>query len=72
MEQVKIEKCPFCGGEEFIEGYMGSYGGVVVSCGACRNASVSAVVCRNCGSIVRTYCKDPEKLYPRKERKNNS
>ena len=63
---------PVCGGEEFIEGYMISYAGVVVSCGAFRNAPVYAVVCRNCGSIVRTYCKDPEKLYPRKERKDNT
>lgn len=70
MKEVKIEKCPFCGGEELIESGMGSYGNVFVSCGAFRSTSVFATVCRDCGSIVRTYCKNPEKLFPKKDRRH--
>lgn len=32
-------------------------------------ASLYATVCRDCGSVVRTYCKNPEKLFPKKERR---
>ncbi len=69
MKEVKIEKCQYCGGEEFIEGQEGSYGSVCVSTAGLRSQALFAVVCRNCGSVVRTYCKNPEKLYPRKERR---
>lgn len=69
MKEVKIEKCQFCGGEQLIEGRVCSYGGTYVSTGGLRNANLFAVVCRDCGSVVRTFCKNPEKLYPKKERK---
>ena len=69
MKDVKIDKCQYCGGEEFIEGWEGSYGGVYVSTGGIRNQALYAIVCRNCGSVVRTFCKNPEKLYPKKERR---
>ena len=69
MKEVKIEKCPYCGGEEFIEGSVSSYGGVVVATSIVRGEALFAIVCRNCGSVVRTYCKKPEKLYPKKERR---
>ena len=69
MKEVKIEKCQFCGGEEFIEGRIDSYGGAYISTGGLRSAALFATVCRDCGSVVRTFCKNPEKLYPRKERR---
>ena len=69
MKDVKIEKCQYCGGEEFIDGQMASYGGAYVTTGGFKNAALFATVCRSCGSVVRTYCKNPEKLYPKKERR---
>ena len=69
MKEVKIEKCQFCGGEEFIEGRIESYGGAYVATGLFKGASLFALVCRDCGSVVRTFCKYPEKLYPKKERR---
>ncbi len=69
MKEVKIEKCPYCGGEELVECRVGSYGGVYVERGAVHSAALYAVVCRDCGSVVRTFCKDPEKLYPKKDRR---
>ena len=71
MKEVKIEKCPYCGGEEMIETVVGSYGGVALSpvSGGWRYATLFATVCRDCGSVVRLFCKTPEKLYPKKERR---
>ena len=69
MKEVIIEKCQYCGGEEFIEGRVASYGGAYVSSGGLCSAALFVVVCRNCGSVVRTFCKTPEKLYPKKERR---
>lgn len=68
MKEIIIEKCPFCGGEELIECRVSSYGGVYLERGI-HGAALYALTCRDCGSVVRTYCKDPEKLYPKKERR---
>lgn len=71
MKDIEIEKCQYCGGEEFIEARVDSaYGGAYVSTGVFRNTALYVIVCRNCGSVVRTYCKEPEKLYPKKERRD--
>ncbi len=71
MKEVNIEKCPYCGGEEWIEGNVSSMmSGVCVSKGiANRNANLFATVCRDCGSVIRLFCKTPENLYPKKERR---
>lgn len=73
MKDIKIEKCPFCGGEKMIETRLDSYGGVYVfpaqKRGLFRSAVLYAIVCRNCGSVVRLFCKNPEKLFPKKERR---
>lgn len=69
MKEVKIENCQFCGGKEFIEGRIGSYGGVYVTTGGLHYTALHALVCRDCGGVVRVFCKTPEKLYPKKERK---
>lgn len=69
MKEIIIEKCPFCAGTELIECRLSSYGGVYVGRGI-RGAAIFSLVCRDCGSVVRNYCKDPEKLYPRKERRS--
>lgn len=69
MKDVKIERCQYCGGEEFIEGRVAAYGGAYVSTGGFRNEALYAVICRNCGSVVRTFCKNPEKLCVKKERR---
>ena len=69
MKEVEIEKCPFCGGTEFIDTMLMSYGGTAFYVSLTRNATAFATVCRDCGSVVRMYTKTPEKLYPKKERR---
>lgn len=71
MKEVKIEKCPYCGGEEFVKSNVTNMmGAVCVETGANKRAILFATVCRNCGSVTRLYCETPENLYPKKERKD--
>ncbi len=71
MKEVKIEKCPFCGGVELVESNVSTMTGAVsVSANSTtRIAVLFATVCRDCGSVVRLFCKTPENLYPKKERR---
>lgn len=71
MKEVKIEKCPFCGGEELIESNVSTMTErvCVATNSTTRIAILFATVCRDCGSVVRFFCKTPENLYPKKERR---
>ena len=70
MEDVKIEKCQYCGGEEFIEGQITAYGrDVSVATGVFSSVKLYSSICCNCGSVVRTFCKTPEKLPSKKDRR---
>lgn len=70
MKEIKLERCPFCGGTEFLDGRVGALGGVQIEKGI-HYSAVYALVCRDCGSIVRAYVSDAEKLLPKEERKAN-
>ena len=67
---IKISECPFCNGNEFIEAKQTGYAAI----SGCENiwsgADLYHVICRRCGSVVRSYVKDPEKLLKRKNRKS--
>ena len=63
-------RCPFCGGTEMIETYQSGNGSVTAVGSVFRGAYLYHTICRNCGSVVRSYVKDPEKLLSRKDRKN--
>lgn len=66
-----VTRCPYCGGSEIITAYQDSYGavsGVQHKLGGC---ALYHSVCRNCGSVVRSYVKDPEKLLKKKDRKQS-
>lgn len=73
MKEVKIEKCPYCGGEEFIDTKVKSYGSSYLKPlkkGGLRSATLFATVCRDCGSVVRNYVRSPKKLFPKKDRRD--
>jgi len=71
MKEVIVNECPYCGGKELKEFAVCSYGGVYLDGGGLRGASLFALTCRDCGHVACLYCKNPEKLYPKKERRNN-
>ncbi len=60
MKEVKLEKCPYCGGTEFVTCRVKTYGSLWLE--GSRRATVldHAVICRGCGSLVRAYIESPE------------
>lgn len=65
--RIEDKKCPFCGGERFIEATQDGYAAVRNGFGL-RHAALRHVICRDCGSVVRSYVDDPERLLPKRER----
>lgn len=62
---IQHKKCPFCGGGRFIEAAQDGYGAIR---SGLRHASLRHVICRGCGSVVRSYVDEPERLLPKRER----
>lgn len=69
MNNIEL-KCPYCGGTEMIETYQTGYGAITALSNKLGGASLYHQVCRGCGSVVRSYVKDPEKLLKRKDRRS--
>lgn len=64
---INIITCPFCNGTEFIETRQSGY--AQIGGEGLHGATLYHTVCRRCGSVVRSYVKEPEKLLKRKNRK---
>ena len=71
VKKIKMVKCRFCGGTEFITAYQTGYARVDSTESLLRSADLYHTICRDCGSVVRSYVKDPEKLLSRKDRRTN-
>jgi len=63
--EYKPDICPHCGGTETVIGKQTGYNEYVVH----RHASTSLfgsplyhVICRNCGTLIRSYVDNPEAL----------
>ena len=66
--KVYIERCPFCGYSEFIEAKQVATE-AYLSAETVFGQQLKHTVCRHCGSIVRSYVEDPEKLLKKKNRR---
>ena len=69
MKEIRITACPFCSGTEFAVGYQGGYGALASKEGAWLGVPLYHTVCRDCGSVVRSYVKNPEKLVKKNNRR---
>ena len=69
MRDKYVVNCPFCGGTEVIESYQTGYASVTATNNMWGGVGLYHSICRNCGSVVRSYVKEPEKLLKRKDRK---
>ncbi len=69
MHDRYVTNCPFCGGTEVIESFQDGYGAVTAVSNKWGGVRLYHSVCRNCGSVVRSYVKEPGKLLKRKDRK---
>lgn len=64
-----VPVCPYCGGTEMIEAAQDAYGAVTAKGNPLGGCALYHCVCRKCGSVVRSYVKNPEKLLKRKDRR---
>ena len=66
---IKVTECPFCHGNEFVEGKQEGHAQISSTHSIWYAGVLHHVICRRCGSVVRSYVKDPEKLLKKKDRK---
>lgn len=69
MTDKYVTSCPFCGGIEMIETYQSGYGAITSKMNPFGGSAIYHSVCRKCGSVVRSYVKEPEKLIRKKDRR---
>lgn len=65
---VQITRCPFCGGIEFIEARQAAPE-TYVTAQTLFGQQLYHTICRNCGSVVRSYVENPENLLKKKNRR---
>ena len=69
---IKITECPYCFGNEFVEGKQdSSHADMESTENMWYSGVIYHLVCLNCGSIVRSYVTNPEKMLKKKDRKDN-
>ena len=56
----KREICPYCGGTELVRGQQSGYAVVVRCKGLSNGRKLIHLICRQCGTVVRSYVEDPE------------
>lgn len=69
MQDKYVKNCPFCGGTEIIESYQTGYSVVTAVNNRLGGVALWHSICRSCGSVVRSYVKEPEKMLRRRDRK---
>ena len=69
--EIGITRCPYCGGVEMIECCQDGYGAVTALSHKLGGRTLYHTVCRKCGSVVRSYVKEPEKLLKRRDRRKD-
>lgn len=66
---LKEEKCNYCGGIEFVIGRHNGYGNVFPNkLISIKDQKLYHVICLNCGTVVRSFVKKPEKLVIKKKK----
>ncbi len=57
--------CPFCGGSDFVLGKQDGYASIRTEKLSFRDQTLYHDICKDCGSIVRSYIKNPDKFSKR-------
>ena len=63
-----VIRCPFCGSTQMIETFQSAYGALTATSNKLGGRPLYHSVCRQCGSVVRSFVKNPEKLLKRRDR----
>ncbi len=70
MAQVEIRDtiCPYCNGTKFVKAKQSGYA-TLTSCESIwLGGDIYHIICLRCGSVVRSFVKEPEQLIKRKKR----
>ena len=67
---MKITSCPYCLGTKFVEAKQSGYAEIYGE-GFFNTSPLYHQVCLKCGSVVRSYVKDPNKLLKKENRYKN-
>ena len=61
--------CPYCGGTDFVIGKQAGYGAVMPEKARLIffGQELYHDICRKCGTVVRSYIKEPEKFVGKKD-----
>jgi len=62
MRDKFVTSCQYCGCTEMVEVYQAGYGTATVVNHPLHGAHIYHAVCKNCGTIVRSYVKKVEKI----------
>ena len=62
--EMRKEQCPWCGGEDLTRDKQAGYGQVFPEKSILRldGKTLIHVICRRCGTVVRSYVEDPDTL----------
>lgn len=63
-----VEKCPYCGKQEFVEGKQEGYGSIAPANKVLtfKSQILYHIICLNCGAVVKSYVKEPQKIVTKK------
>lgn len=60
---MKEEKCPYCGGKNFVSARQDGYANISADkTWTFKDQILYHTVCLDCGTVVRSYVKHPEEL----------
>lgn len=62
LQNVEVKECPYCGGTEFGEGYQRGYAKIVAGVFNLGGDNLYHIICMNCGSVVRSYVRYPDRF----------
>lgn len=71
MMDIRVTECPFCHGSEFIEAKQEGHAQISSMQNGWYSGVLYHTVCRRCGSVVRSFVKDPEKMLKKRDRRED-
>lgn len=70
---LRDERCPYCGNFEFVKAFSQGQGCVIgIENQWGMGQELHHVICRRCGSVVRSFVRNPEVLLKKKDRRIDS
>ena len=65
----KNEKCPYCGSEKNVIGRQNGYACITANKALTfKEQKIFHIICLNCGTVIRSFVKKPEKLLTKKDK----